>query len=88
MKPRLLGMGGLASMIPGSVDAEMAVVDVPVFLALGEHDIAGDPHIIPACFWRDSEIVVVAGAGEHEQREVRAGPRCPVESVRQVDALR
>jgi pimeloyl-ACP methyl ester carboxylesterase len=50
VKTRLLGVVGLTSMIPGSVDAEMAAVDVPVFLALGGNDIAGDPHTIPACF--------------------------------------
>jgi alpha-beta hydrolase superfamily lysophospholipase len=50
VKTRLLGVVGLTSMIPGSVDVEMAAVDVPVLLALGEHDIAGDPHTIPSCF--------------------------------------
>ncbi len=67
VKTRLLGVVGLASMIPGSVDAEMAAIDVPTFLALGEHDIAGDPHAIPACFpaCRDFTLVVLPGTGHN-----------------------
>jgi hypothetical protein len=67
VKTRLLGVVGLTSMIPGSVDAEMAAVDVPVFLALGEHDIAGDPHTIPACFTgsNDFTLFVLPGTGHN-----------------------
>jgi pimeloyl-ACP methyl ester carboxylesterase len=67
VKTRLLGIVGLTSMIPGSVDREMAAVDVPVFLALGEHDIAGDPHAIPACFTgcRDFTLFVLPGTGHN-----------------------
>jgi pimeloyl-ACP methyl ester carboxylesterase len=67
VKTRLLGIVGLTSMIPGSVDAEMAAVDVPVFLALGDHDIAGDPHVIPACFTgsRDFTLFVLPGTGHN-----------------------
>ena len=67
VKSRLLGVVGLTSMIPGSVDDEMAAVDVPVFLALGEHDIAGEPHTIPACFTGcdDFTLFVLAGAGHN-----------------------
>jgi pimeloyl-ACP methyl ester carboxylesterase len=67
VKTRLLGVVGLTSMIPGSVDAEMAAVDVPVFLALGDHDIAGDPHVIPACFGgcRDFTLFVLPGTGHN-----------------------
>ncbi len=67
VKTRLLGVVGLASMIPGSVDAEMAAIDVPTFLALGEHDIAGDPHEIPACFpaCRDFTLFVLPGTGHN-----------------------
>jgi hypothetical protein len=35
----LLALGGLTSMIPGSSDAALAAIDVPVFLGVGEHDI-------------------------------------------------
>jgi alpha-beta hydrolase superfamily lysophospholipase len=67
VKTRLLGVVGLTSMIPGSVDAEMAAVDVPVFLALGEHDIAGDPHTIPACFTGSNDVTlfVLPGTGHN-----------------------
>jgi alpha-beta hydrolase superfamily lysophospholipase len=67
VKTRLLGVVGLTSMIPGSVDTEMAAVDVPVFLALGERDIAGDAHGIPACFsgCGDFTLFVLPGAGHN-----------------------
>jgi pimeloyl-ACP methyl ester carboxylesterase len=67
VKTRLLGVVGLTSMIPGSVDTEMAAVDVPVFLALGERDIAGDAHGIPACFsgCGDFTLFVLPGTGHN-----------------------
>jgi pimeloyl-ACP methyl ester carboxylesterase len=67
VKTRLLGIVGLTSMIPGSVDAEMAAIDVPVFLALGEHDIAGAPHGIPAAFpgSKDFTLFVLPGTGHN-----------------------
>lgn len=36
----MLTMCGLTSMIPGTSDAAMSVIDVPVFCSVGEHDIA------------------------------------------------
>jgi pimeloyl-ACP methyl ester carboxylesterase len=67
VKTRLLGVVGLTSMIPGSVDAEMAAVDVPVFLGIGEHDIAGAPHAIPSCFTgcNDFTLFVLPGTGHN-----------------------
>jgi pimeloyl-ACP methyl ester carboxylesterase len=67
VKSCLLAVVGLASMIPGSVAEEMAAVDVPVFLGLGEHDIAGDPHGIPAFFTgsRDVSLFVLPGTGHN-----------------------
>jgi len=67
VKSRLLAVVGLVSMIPGSVDAEMAAVDVPVFLGIGEHDIAGDPHVIPSCFTgtNDFTLFVLPGTGHN-----------------------
>ncbi len=76
VKSRLLGVVGLTSMIPGSIDDEMAAIDVPVFLALGGHDIAGDPHTIPACFTgcNDFTLFVLPGTGHNHnvapEREV------------------
>jgi pimeloyl-ACP methyl ester carboxylesterase len=37
----LLTMSGLTSMIPGSLEPEMASITVPVLVAVGEHDIVG-----------------------------------------------
>jgi len=67
VKSCLLAVVGLMSMIPGSVAAEMAAVDVPVFLGLGEHDIAGDPHGIPAFFTgsNDVSLFVLPAAGHN-----------------------
>jgi alpha-beta hydrolase superfamily lysophospholipase len=67
VKSNLLAVVGLTSMIPGSVGPEMAAIDVPVFLGLGERDIAGDPHGIPAFFTgsRDITLFVLAGTGHN-----------------------
>jgi alpha-beta hydrolase superfamily lysophospholipase len=67
VKSRLLAVVGLVSMIPGSVDAEMAAVDVPVFLGVGDHDIVGDPHAVPASFpaCNDFTLFVVPGTGHN-----------------------
>jgi pimeloyl-ACP methyl ester carboxylesterase len=67
VKSALLAVVGLTSMIPGSVAREMAAIDVPVFLGLGEHDIAGDPHGIPAYFGgcHDFTLFVLAATGHN-----------------------
>ena len=67
VKSRLLAVVGLVSMIPGSIDSEMATVDVPVFLGVGDHDIVGDPHAVPACFpaCRDFTLFVLPGTGHN-----------------------
>jgi alpha-beta hydrolase superfamily lysophospholipase len=46
----LLSVVGLASMIPGGAAGPAAEIDVPVFLGVGENDIATDPLRIPAEF--------------------------------------
>jgi len=38
----LLHSCGMASLIPGSTDAEKAVIDVPVFLGFGDRDLTND----------------------------------------------
>jgi pimeloyl-ACP methyl ester carboxylesterase len=67
VKSRLLAVVGLVSMIPGSIDPEMATVDVRVFLGVGDHDIVGDPHAIPACFpgCNDFTLFVLPGTGHN-----------------------
>ena len=61
----LLATAGLFSMIPGSTAAESAAIDVPVFLGIGDRDICGPPHRIPACFSgsRDVTLVVLRDTG-------------------------
>jgi pimeloyl-ACP methyl ester carboxylesterase len=61
----LIAMPGLQSMIPGSIDPQMKAIDVPVFLGLGDHDIAGPPHAIPASFpaSRDVTLLVLPETG-------------------------
>jgi hypothetical protein len=61
----LLVMPGLQSMIPGSIAPQLGKVDVPVFLGLGDQDIAGPPHAIPASFpgSRDITLVVLPETG-------------------------
>jgi pimeloyl-ACP methyl ester carboxylesterase len=61
----LLVTAGLFSMIPGSTAAEAAAIDVPVFLGIGDRDICGPPHRVPACFSgsRDLTLVVLRDTG-------------------------
>jgi pimeloyl-ACP methyl ester carboxylesterase len=54
----LLVIGGLQSMIPGSIAPDLAKVDVPVFLGLGDRDIAGPPHAIPAIFPHSPDVTL------------------------------
>ena len=49
-RTELLITAGLFSMIPGSSAPECARLDIPIFLAVGDQDIAGPPHEIPASF--------------------------------------
>jgi alpha-beta hydrolase superfamily lysophospholipase len=44
----LLLTAGVFSMVPGSCNPECARITVPVFLGLGDRDMAGPPHLIPA----------------------------------------
>ncbi len=61
----LLAVVGYASMIPGSARHATARIGVPVFIGVGEHDIAAGHHEIPAEFpaSRDVTLFVLAGAG-------------------------
>jgi pimeloyl-ACP methyl ester carboxylesterase len=55
----LLATAGLYSMIPGSIAAEAAAIDVPVFLGIGDRDICGPPHAVPAVFLRSADVTLV-----------------------------
>jgi alpha-beta hydrolase superfamily lysophospholipase len=67
----LLAVVGYASLIPGSAARAAARVDVPVFLGVGEHDIAVDHHAIPAEFPASGDVTlfVLAGAGHNQNVE-------------------
>jgi len=57
-RDNLLVIGGLQSMIPGSIAPALNMVDVPVFLGLGDRDIAGPPHAIPAIFPNSPDVTL------------------------------
>lgn len=61
----IMAMPACLSMLPGNVSAEAAQIRVPVFLGLGENDMAGPPHAIPAAFTGsfDVQLHLAAGAG-------------------------
>jgi pimeloyl-ACP methyl ester carboxylesterase len=61
----LLPVPAFLSMIPGNVAPEAARIDVPVFLGLGERDMAGPPVEAPRAFTSspDVRLEVFAGAG-------------------------
>jgi pimeloyl-ACP methyl ester carboxylesterase len=64
---RLLGLVGLTSLVPGSIQPELNQIDVPTLVAVGEHDIAGPasalPGQLPAC--QDLTLVTLAGIGHN-----------------------
>jgi pimeloyl-ACP methyl ester carboxylesterase len=64
-RDRMLPMLAFLSMIPGNVAPEAAQIEVPLFLALGERDIAGSPHQVPAAFTasRDLSLHILPGTG-------------------------
>ena len=63
----LLALCGLTSMIPGCSNAALASIEVPVFLGVGENDIAGDIAEVVALLTAASsvETFVLAGAGHN-----------------------
>ena len=63
----MLALVGLTSMIPGSSRDELAAVDVPVFIGVGELDITGAAHRIPAHLpsSRDVTLFVLEAAGHN-----------------------
>jgi pimeloyl-ACP methyl ester carboxylesterase len=55
----LLVMPGLQSMIPGSIGPQLNKIDVPVFLGLGDQDIAGPPHAVAAAFSGSKDVTLI-----------------------------
>jgi alpha-beta hydrolase superfamily lysophospholipase len=56
---------GLHSMVPGSSTPELAAIDVPVLLGLGDHDLVREPRTVPAAFPASGDVTVfvLADAG-------------------------
>lgn len=52
----MLPVPAFMSMLPGNVAPEAAQIDVPVFLGLGELDIAGPPNEIPPAFSASPDV--------------------------------
>jgi len=52
----LLPLPAYHSMLPGNVASDAAKIDVPVFLAVGDRDMAGPPQQIPAAFTASADI--------------------------------
>ncbi|HUN37280.1 MAG TPA: alpha/beta hydrolase [Trebonia sp.] len=67
----LLAVVGHASLIPGSTRRASAEVSVPVFLGVGENDIATNHRLIPSEFPASTDITlfVLAGAGHNQNVE-------------------
>ncbi|MGH8455508.1 MAG: alpha/beta hydrolase [Stenotrophobium sp.] len=54
----LLPVPCFMSMLPGNVAPEAAQVDVPVFLGIGELDMVGPPHQVPASFTGSRDVTL------------------------------
>jgi len=54
----LLSVAGLASIIPGASSPQLDAIEVPVFLGVGEHDITGPSHHIPAIFPNSNDVTL------------------------------
>lgn len=67
VQDKMLQSSAMLSMLPNNVGPEAARITVPLFLGLGERDIAGRPHRVPAAFPACREIVlhINEGAGHH-----------------------
>jgi pimeloyl-ACP methyl ester carboxylesterase len=67
----LLAIVGYASLIPGSASLCVSAITVPVFLAVGDRDIARQPHQLPANFTSsgDLTVFVIPNAGHNHNIE-------------------
>ena len=54
----MLACGGLWSMIPGSHTADLAAIDVPVFIGLADNDIAGPTHEAPGYLTGSTDVTL------------------------------
>jgi hypothetical protein len=64
---RLLALVGMTAIVPGSVQPELDELRIPIFAALGEHDLGGTldvlPGQLPACC--DLTLFLLEGAGHN-----------------------
>jgi len=69
---RLLALVGMTAIVPGSVQPELDALRVPIFAALGEHDLGGTldvlPAQLPAC--GDLTLFLLEGAGHNHNAAV------------------
>ena len=67
VETRLLGLVGMMALIPGSMKPELDRIDVPTFIAFGDHDIAGDiaalPGQLPEC--TDLTLITLKDTGHN-----------------------
>lgn len=61
----LIALPALTAMIAGSVGPELKAIDVPAFLGIGDQDICGPPHNVPAEFPSsyDVTLFIIPAAG-------------------------
>ncbi len=59
VRANLLLTAGVFSMIPGACAPECAAVKTPVLLALGDRDMAGPPHAVPANYSGSSDVTLL-----------------------------
>jgi pimeloyl-ACP methyl ester carboxylesterase len=58
-RDKVLAVMGFFSMLPGSSSDACAQVDVPVFLAVGDRDMTGPSHALPAMFGGSSDVTLL-----------------------------
>lgn len=63
----LLAVGGMMSLIPGSIGPEMRQIQLPVFLGIGDKDLIESPHTVPAEFpaCNDISLMVLEQTGHN-----------------------
>ncbi len=69
----LLALLGLTSMIPGASAPELATIDVPVFLGVGDGDITGNPRAIPGQLPNATDVTLFVLAGSGHAHNIAAG---------------
>ena len=58
-RSHLLAVAGTFSMIPGSTSPDCASIEVPVFLGIGDRDICGPTHAVPASFSASHDVTLL-----------------------------